>query len=168
VDLRKERSEAICRRCSALPEYKEAETVLLYCAVGSEADLMPLARTALSEGKTVAFPKCGEGGRMSFYSVTELSCLVPGKYGIPEPPEKAPVLSFYGAVCFVPALSFDVEGYRLGYGGGYYDRFLADFCGVSIGVTFDDTLAERLPREKYDKKTDYIVTESKVKKTIED
>lgn len=158
----------ICEKCAALTEFKKADTVLLYFAKGSEADIAPLAELGWKTGKTVGYPRCREGGIMEFFSVSDFSDFEKGFYGIMEPKRDAPLCPTINAVCFVPALSFDLDGYRLGYGGGYYDRFLSDFSGTTVGIAFEGCLAERLPREKFDKKTDYIITESRVKKTIED
>lgn len=160
-------SERICNSCLSLPEYKNADTVLLYFASGSEADLVILAKNALAAGKIVGYPRVEGKGQMSFYRVFSLSQLEAGYYGIREPKNDAPPCPIAGAVCFVPAIAFDKRGYRLGYGGGFYDRFLENFKGVSVGITYEETLHECLPTETHDKKTDYIITEKRVNKTIE-
>lgn len=161
-------SQRICESCSALSEYRRAKAVLLYFARGSEADLAALAKKALAEGKLVAYPRVEGAGLMVFRTVKKLSELSEGYYGIREPSANAPLCPLNEAICFVPALAFDENGFRLGYGGGFYDRFLADFKGCSVGIAFDATLSECLVCEAHDKKTNYIITESKVKKTIED
>ncbi len=163
-----EYSREICEKCAALPEFQNADTVLLYFAKGSEADLAPLAEIGWKMGKTVGYPRCLDRESMEFFKVSDFSDLEKGYFGIMEPKIDAPLCSLENAVCFVPALSFDSFGYRLGYGGGYYDRFLARFSGCSVGIAYEECLAERLPREEFDKKTDYIITESRVKRTIED
>lgn len=163
-----EYSRLICERCADLDEFKRADTVLLYFAKGSEVDLSSLAETALGRGKRVAYPRCGGEGKMEFYKISSLSELEKGSFGIMEPPADAPFYGEDGAICFVPALAFDSEGFRLGWGGGYYDRYLAGFGGTKVGVAYDICVADKLPRGKYDIKTDYIITESKVKRIIED
>ncbi len=163
-----EYSKEICEKCAALPEFGKADTVLLYYAKGSEADLASLADIAWKMGKTVGYPRCLDRENMEFFKVFDFSDLEKGYFGIMEPKIDAPLCPLENAVCFVPALSFDLDGYRLGYGGGYYDRFLKSFSGCSVGISFEECLAERLPREEFDKKTDYIITERRVKKAIED
>ena len=84
-------------------------------------------------------------------------------YGIPEPPEHLPeITDFNGAFCVVPALAFSKNGQRLGYGGGYYDRFLSDFDGVSAGLCYSDFFINKLPAEKHDIALDIIVSEKGV------
>ena len=163
-----EYSLEICKKCAALPEFRKADTVLLYFAKGSEADLSSLFEIALKTGKRVAYPRCLDRERMEFFEIFSLSDLEKGYYGIMEPKSGCPACTFENAVCFVPALSFDLDGYRLGYGGGYYDRFLSDFFGTTVGIAFEKCISEKLPREEFDKKTDYIITERRVKRTIED
>ncbi|MBE6587519.1 MAG: 5-formyltetrahydrofolate cyclo-ligase [Ruminococcaceae bacterium] len=164
---RAEYSRRICERCGSLAEFLDARTVLLYFPKGSEVDLSSLARIALESGKTVGFPRCVDRENMVFHKVVDLSELESGYYGIMESPASAPLCETRGSIVFVPALSFDSFGYRLGYGGGYYDRFLSEFSGTAVGVTYEACLAESLPREVHDKKTDYIITESQVKRTVE-
>ena len=163
-----EYSQKICKACASLEEFQKADTVLLYFAKGSEADLSSLCEIALREGKRVAYPRCLDRERMEFFEISSLSDLEKGYFGIMEPKIDAPKCSFENAVCFVPALAFDLEGYRLGYGGGYYDRYLSDFSGTKVGVAYDDCVTDKLPRGEHDIKTDYIITESRVKRIIED
>ena len=83
-----------------------------------------------------------------------------GAYSIPEPRADAEVFSHRRhALCIVPALAFDRRGFRLGYGGGYYDKFLKEFDGVSLGVTYDALIADKLPTGVYDVPVDVIITE---------
>lgn len=163
-----EYSLEICKACATLEEFRGADTVLLYFAKGSEVDLSTLAAQAFDMGKCVAYPRCLKDGEMTFHKISSFEELKKGAFGIMEPSADAPICEDMEGICFVPALAFDPEGFRLGWGGGYYDRYLADFKGIKIGVAYDVCVAERLPREKYDIKTDYIITESRVKRIIED
>ena len=162
-------SRIICERCADIDGFKRADAVLLYFAKGSEVDLSALAELALDMGKCVAYPRCSGKGEMTFHKISSLDELKEGSFGIMEPLEGSPLCDCDNGrtVCFVPALAYDKEGFRLGWGGGYYDRFLADFQGCKIGVTYAACVADKLPRGEYDIKTDYIVTESQVKRTIE-
>jgi 5-formyltetrahydrofolate cyclo-ligase len=140
--------------------YKNASKILVYVSVNDEADTIEIIRYALNDGKTVAVPFCVDD-KMEFLIINSLSDLSEGKFGIPTAdPEKCAVLSdFEGALCVVPALSFDIYGNRLGYGGGLYDRFLNRKNVVSLGLTYERCLCGAIPREKHDIKIDYILTE---------
>ena len=97
---------------------------------------------------------------MSFFSIRGSQDLDPGAYGIPEPlaacQEVRPTAR---SLCLVPALAFDRQGGRIGYGGGYYDRFLAAFPGTAVGLVRADFLADCLPAEPFDQKVKYLVTQ---------
>ncbi len=144
-----------------LPEFHSARTLLLYFPLPQEINLIPVFNYARQRGINCAFPRCGEkAGEMEFYITDDLNGLSPGKYGIREPlPSARQVTDFHRALIFVPALAFDREGYRLGYGGGYYDRFLAAHSVPSVGIAYEDFIVDSLPRDKYDCAVDYVVTE---------
>ena len=144
-----------------LPAFHAAHTLLFYFPLPHEISLIPVFNYARERGIDCAFPRCGEAaGEMSFYYVDELDNLAVGKYGIREPRSDARLVTdFSDALVFVPALAFDRAGYRVGYGGGYYDRFLAAHPVASIGVTYEEFLVDSLPRDEYDMAVDTIVTE---------
>ena len=97
---------------------------------------------------------------LSFRLVSSLSELSPGAYGIFEPTADAPFAeNDFLTLCVVPAVSFDRFGFRLGYGKGFYDRFLADFHGKSVGLIDSRLLTDSLPRDEFDKSVDLIITE---------
>ena len=144
-----------------LPAFHTARTLLFYFPLPHEISLIPVFNYAREQGIDCAFPRCGQqAGDMDFYYVDDLDELAAGKYGIREPRADARLVTdFSDAAVFVPALAFDREGYRLGYGGGYYDRFLAAHNVISVGVTYEDFLVDSLPRGEYDMAVDSIVTE---------
>jgi len=147
----------------SLELYKNAECVIIYAATKGEIDLFPLFYKAKSDKKKVAFPRCFEERQMKFYEVSDLSELEKGKYGLLEPKITLPQREFKPTdLCIVPAIAYDKEGYRLGYGGGYYDVFLKYFVGTSFGAVYDFLLFDRLPRHRNDKNVNLIVTERKV------
>ena len=152
---------ALCEQIISLASFRFADTVLMYYPVKGEIDITPIATEALKRGKRVAFPVCEpESCTMIYRYVSSLDELRRGCYSIPEPTADAPI--FEGAVsalCIVPALAFDREGFRLGYGKGYYDRFLKTFEGKSLGAVYSDFLRDTLPRGYYDRAVDIIVTE---------
>ncbi len=151
----------ICDAISSLACFRFANTVLLYSPIGSEIDVTPLADLVLSQGKRIAYPVCDkESSEMVFRYVADLSELENGAYSIWEPKSDAPEFQFErNSLCVVPALSFDKKGYRLGYGKGYYDRFLKKFEGTTLGAVYDDLLSDELPRGYYDVSVGIIITE---------
>ncbi len=126
---------------------------------------MQLINHCLRLGKKLACPRCNDmDGHMSFYYVNSSSCLQTGSYSILEPtgdclPVEEDVLTDGKTVCIVPGLSFDSFGMRLGYGKGYYDRFLRSFGGRSIGLCYESFLSDRLPTAEHDIGVDIIITE---------
>ena len=164
-DYKKASDKKLIDSLLSLPQFKNAKTILTFFPVGSEPSILAIAEESLALGKQVAFPLCHpEGPYMTFHSVDSLAALTLGNYGIPEPAETLPTVSdFTDALCVVPALAFDRSGFRLGYGKGYYDRFLCSFGGISVGLVYDELLFEELPRDKYDEKVDIIITEKEVR-----
>ena len=158
---RREASEEMARRVAVHPEFCERDLILGYYPVGEEIDLVSLWEKTLSMGKRLAFPRCTEN-TLRFYEVCALSELTSAEFGIPAPSLDAKeVTDFFGALCVVPALSCDKAGVRMGYGGGFYDRFLQHAEGVyTICCVFDDLFsAEPLVREAHDVCMDTIITE---------
>ena len=152
---------------SRLEVLKTANVLLFYFPLPHEISLLPIFDYARRQGIPCAFPRCGDKkGEMDFYLISDLDELAVGAYGIREPKQDAQRISdFSDAVVFVPALAFDREGYRLGYGGGYYDRFLSAHRVTSVGVTYEDFLTDSLPRDPYDQAVNFIVTEQALHQT---
>ena len=164
----KERDEKICSLATSLVSFKYADVILLYAPIKSEIDVIPIFHEAIKRGKRVAFPRCNvEERTMKFHFVESLGELSPCAYGIREPSEDAPVFDpdkeRGSAVCYVPGLAFDVCGYRLGYGKGYYDKFMHTFNGCTIGVVYSDFILNSLPKGRFDKHCDVILTEKGLK-----
>ncbi len=159
-EQRAAQSRAICAHILQDPTYINASCVLLYAAKGDEIDLSAVARDAWELGKTVAYPRClDKTGSMAFYVVDTPARLVEGSFGILEPSEDClPWQPTSDALCILPALAVDVFGNRLGYGKGYYDRFLADFEGVSACAVYACGAAQRLPAEEHDLPVAYVIT----------
>lgn len=157
----------IADRFLTLPQYREAKTVLFYASLPLEIDTFSLMEQAFSDGKTVAAPRCVPGTReMEFYILRDMHDLAPGAFGVSEPKadfcEKLTDLS--RGLCVVPALGFARDGYRLGYGKGYYDRFLARFSGDTVGLVYDACLKDRLPHDNFDCRVQQILTENQILK----
>jgi 5-formyltetrahydrofolate cyclo-ligase len=174
-NVRTAAEKAIHKQLFELPAWQNAPLVCGYTAIGSEINMAPVWNRAMSDGKDYALPVTlsdAAEGRMTFRRMTGTAPieLFPARFGIPEPPETCPVLplqDYAGALILVPGLVFDDSGYRLGYGGGYYDRFLADLRAASIPVTtvglaFSCCRTQTLPREAFDLPVDCIIDERRV------
>lgn len=144
-----------------------ADTALLYASFGSEVNTWKIADMLIKKGIAVAFPRCGEGNSMTFHIVGSLRDLMDapgGKYGICEPDIDLPQPEItHRTVCVVPGLAFTVKGGRLGYGGGYYDRFLAENSGIfTIAPAYEAVVADELPAEEHDIQINAIITEERL------
>lgn len=157
------KDELIAGRLFELPCYKSANTMLCYVSFGSEINTDSIINRALEDGKTVAVPYCNnKQGDMEFYIINSPDNLKPGTYGILEPDINSckRLEDFEKSIIIVPGLSFDNEGYRIGYGGGYYDRFLAKHSIKSVGLCYSELLNDKLPRESFDLPIDILITEN--------
>lgn len=152
--------QALTEQFLAHPEVEKAQTVLLYYGVGTEIDTKPIIEAMLKAGKTVCLPKCLEEKQMQAQVITGFEDLKPDAYNIPAPVESCPVKQREELdLILVPGLCFDSHGSRLGQGGGYYDRYLEDYEGVTIGLCREDFLQAYLPREPLDEWVKYVLTE---------
>ena len=154
---------AILSHLTSSNHYRNCKTLLCYVSTASEVDTRTLIERALSDGKRVAVPYCIDGTRdLHFYLIGGLHELIPRTFGVLEPvPEKSrKLVDFSASMCIVPGLCFDRAGYRLGYGGGYYDRFLNKYGGISVGICHHQFLRQHLVRGRYDVACQYIITES--------
>ena len=170
IEERHRRDEAICHVAEGLVSFRYAEYVLLYAATEGEIDVNAIAELALEKGKKVCFPRCDKKTHtMTYHRVNSLDELAVDSYGILEPAEDAPVYEpdkdTGAAVCFVPGLVYDKAGYRLGYGKGFYDRYLSAFSGCTIGVVYSDYILPVVPRGRVDVSVDILLTEKGVKIT---
>ncbi|MDE7289258.1 MAG: 5-formyltetrahydrofolate cyclo-ligase [Oscillospiraceae bacterium] len=167
ADIKKVRDEKILYKLTSLPVYKDCETVLTYVSTPIEVDTRMLITKALSDGKKVAVPKCIKGTRdMEFYLINSFDDLEEGSFSVLEPiPEKCvPLKQINKAICIVPALAYDRYGYRLGYGKGYYDRFLSSYKNIfKIGFGYCCCTETKLNHGRYDIPVDFLVTEKYVK-----
>lgn len=139
--------------------YNMADTVFLYVSTPQEIDTKRLISHSLSLGKIVAVPRCAQKGKMDFFIIENCDDLQKGAYGIFEPkPYTKKASQTENTLCIVPGLSFDLSGNRLGYGGGYYDRFLPGFPGKTVGLCYEETLCQKLPCGQYDVPVAAVVT----------
>jgi len=153
----------------ALHCLRQASTLLAYLPKGSEPNLRPLIAACRQRGLAIAYPRCEEEkGVMTFRLIEDEGReLIPGRYGLYEPREDTPLYRptpHVRDLCILPGLLFDETGGRLGYGGGYYDRFLCDFTGIRVGITYGAMLRrEGLPRGRFDLPVHLLITEKGVK-----
>ena len=149
----------------AFPLFANAPLVLTYVSLPNEVGTHDIVSKVLREGRRVAVPRvCPRSHTMSFHEIFSLDELEPSTRGILEPGADTPLLSkpseLVGSVCLVPGLVFDGNGHRVGYGGGYYDRYLAFYPGDKIGLARTGMVSSNpLPAEKNDVAMDFIATE---------
>ena len=153
--------ESLFRRFLALPQIESARTVLLYHGMDTEPDTVRLLSPLWDMGKQVCLPRCLPGNQMEARLVQRDSTLVRHPYGMLEPGPDCPLIPPDQIdLVLVPGLAFDRSGGRLGRGGGYYDRWLAGFSGVTAALCRDGLLMESIPRLPHDLGVNLVVTET--------
>lgn len=153
---RDERDETIIHKVLSLPVWQQAHTVALTLSLDLEVNTRPLIDAALEAGKSVLVPKVTKQG-LTFHEIKTFSELHPGVMGILEPTTMESDLDI--DVCIVPGRVFDRSGYRIGWGGGYYDRFLATYDGATIAIAYGVQVLDEIPIEPHDIPVELIVTE---------
>ena len=163
---KKSLDSAIRRRLLATYQYRECKVLLIYASTEIEVDTYGIIRHALKSGRRVALPRCIKGTRdMTFHYITDVAQLKPGSFGVMEPTEELPKWQpADGGLAVVPALMLDSFGYRLGYGGGYYDRFLSGFAGETVGLTYSGNYCCRINHGRYDVPLGAVLTDKFVRK----
>ena len=157
--------KAVQKRFLESYDYKNCRNILLYVSGEIEVDTHLIMDFSFGR-KNVYCPKCHSRDiGMDFYKINSIDQLEKGMYGIYEPCDGLPEWEksdCENTIIVVPGLSFDKKGYRLGFGKGYYDRFLEDFQALKIGLCYENCLCENLPADKNDVKTDKLVTEKMI------
>lgn len=158
--------DRITQKLLAISEYVEATTVLTYVSVSSEVSTRMFIECALRDGKTVAVPRCLPGHCLEFVAIASLEQLVAAPFNLLEPAKELPAVTEdqkNNSICIVPALLVDTKGYRLGYGAGFYDRFLSTYSGKKICLAYQQNLSKtELPHTEFDVAVDMVITESEV------
>lgn len=160
--IKKNWDEKIFDRIISLDAYKKAENILCYFSVNGEVDTKKIICHSLETGKKVYLPKVTAEEKMDFYRIFSLSEPVAGYMGIPEPNANSEKFVDCEAFCILPGLCFTEEGCRLGYGGGYYDRYLQDRNLQTYALAYDIFVVKSIPCSRKDKKADYILTPESV------
>lgn len=156
-----EKNDRIYKRLIATQQYRRAKTVVVYVSKELEVDTRRLMEHCMGRRQTGGCtPLCGKHTTDEDAPVGSMEDLEEGAYGILEPYSNLPVLEdTTNAICIVPAFCNDYRGYRVGYGGGYYDRYLSTFQGVKIGVNYSDCVRPKLIGGRYDVPVDLLVTD---------
>lgn len=159
-EYRQSAGARITSKVLARDAFRNAETVFCYVSVPPEPDTRRLIAEALKAGKTVCVPRCRGAGEMDAVPIRSLSELKEGRYGIPVPEDAAePCDRTRIDLCVVPCLSAGTDGTRLGHGGGYYDRFLAETKTEKLCLCYREMLTEGIPTEETDIRADAVVTD---------
>lgn len=166
AEERQRKSLAITARILALPEFADARNVFAYVSFRSEAETLPLIAHCLKNGIRVSVPlTLAKEHRLLAHAITDvIRDLVPGYCGIPEPLQTLPLVDPASIeVVVAPGSVFDVHGGRLGYGGGFYDRFLQNAApqALRIGLAFDLQVVATVPLKSHDQPLDYLITETR-------
>ena len=161
-DIRQKLDKKLCKSFLSLDEYKNCDALFTFVSGAIECDTKRIIAQAFADGKKVAVPRCiNKSGEMEFYYISSFDDLVRGMYNISEPDvsrcQKAE--SYENALCIVPGLCFDYQHYRVGFGKGYYDRFLDEFSGISAGICYSKYIVSEVPKGAFDRNTDILVTE---------
>lgn len=168
-EIKDQKDTAIAAQVRRLWQYQRNNVLLIYVSTSIEVDTFRIIRQAFEDGKRVAVPRCVPDTRnMEFYYIRSTDELSPGMFGVLEP--NADPACLYreneGGLCIVPAFSYDWCGYRLGYGKGYYDRFLSRFEGNMVGICYSDCVQRSLPHGRFDRPVELLVTENYLRRTI--
>lgn len=167
--VKEKKDAAIRQNLLSLKQYQACQTLLTFVSSPIEVDTRVLIRQALQNGKRVAVPYCVEGTRqMEFYYIRSMQDLAPRTFGVLEPVAERceRMRETSQSICIVPGLGFDWYGFRLGYGKGYYDRFLSSYTGFTIGISYEGCMRQRLPHGFYDLPVDLLVTEKRRKRPL--
>lgn len=150
-------SSRLCRLFLAHPLYQRARTIYGYLPYNQEVRTVPLLEQALRDGKRIAVPKI-YGDEMRFIYLDDLTRVGIGYCKIPEPLEDGPVADDPTALVLMPGLVFDPQGHRIGYGGGFYDKFLANEpLHPTIALCYDFQMVEQLDTEEFDVPVDCVL-----------
>ena len=154
-------SRSICAHLLAMPEYQAASAVFCFVGTDHEIDTRPILAHALAAGKRLSVPRCTGPGIMELRQLRSLEELSTGAYGIPEPPESAPVMNPDDVdLAILPCLTCSHLGQRLGQGGGYYDRFLSNYRGGTVLLCREKLIREEIPLEPHDYPIPWVLTET--------
>ena len=153
--------DALFEKFLSLPQVEEAQTVFAFWGIpGKEPDTACLIGELIRRGKTVGLPRMLPDHRMEVRRYDPDKPLMTVSFGISEPGEDCPLLAREEiGLALAPAVCYDRRGFRLGFGGGYYDRWLEGFSGVTVGLCREAVLQDRVPTQAHDARVDILLTE---------
>ena len=157
--------EAVFSNILRMREYKSSGTIFVYVSTDIEVDTRQIIIHALQNGKKVAVPRCIDGTReMLFHYITSFDDLESGTFGVEEPKETCEIaVGSPSDLMLVPALIIDYDGFRIGYGKGYYDRYIAQFTGRLAGLCYNDNFKRQIHRGRFDIPVNVIVTDTGIR-----
>ena len=156
----READQRIAKRLFGLEEWQKAQVIFCYVGTGREIDTSGIIARGLADGKRVGVPLCTGPGVMEVRKIDGKDCLVPGFHGILEPKRECPLMEPEEiGLAVVPGLSFTADGIRLGYGGGYYDRYLPRVRGIKLALCREECMSVSLPAQAHDMPMDLVLTE---------
>lgn len=157
ADEIEQRSAELARLFLATDAYRKAQTIYGYLPYNQEVRTVPMLEQALRDGKRVAVPKC-YGDEMKFIYLEDLSRVEKGYANIPEPIDDGPVADDPHALVLMPGLAFDPQGHRIGYGGGFYDKFLArEPEHPTLALCYEFQMMDHLETEAHDLPVDCVL-----------
>jgi 5-formyltetrahydrofolate cyclo-ligase len=153
-------SKQIQKNLKRIEAYRTAQTIASYYSIGSEVKTQDIMQEIISDGKTLALPKVN-GNALVFYNVKKFEDLEEGEFGIMEPKQNCSVVDKFDII-LVPAVAMTRTGQRLGYGKGFYDRFLAGKNITSVALTYSKLVVKHIPKSNNDVPIHWVVTEDQV------
>ena len=156
VKEKEKQDNIIFNKVINLQEYKQSDLILIYVSLKDEVDTIKLIKYSLKISKKVAVPKC-ECDDIVFYYINSLEDLEEGKFGILEPKINKVVEDFDNSICIIPGVAFDKQNNRIGYGRGFYDRFLENYRGIKIGLTYKECICDKIDVNENDIKMDKVI-----------
>ena len=152
-----EKSKSLADQFLATEAYRNAKILYGYMSYNQEVRTLPILEQALRDGKRVAIPKCC-GSDMRFIYMDDLSRTEKSSFGIPEPIADGPVADDRSALVLMPGLAFDLRGHRIGYGGGFYDRFLAaEPDHPTVALCYEFQVLDHLETAEFDVPVDLVL-----------
>lgn len=159
IEGKTQKSNDIFNKIINLDIYKSSKTVGIYYSMDDEVSTISLIDYSLKLGKEVCLPRVLNNNEMKFYKITDRNNLSKSKYGVLEPTNNNLVNPKTIDLMIIPGVVFSKELYRIGYGSGYYDRYLLKTNSYKIGLSFKETLVDFVPHDEYDVKLDLIITD---------
>ena len=157
---REKKSRKIYEKLCKNTVFCNAETIFFFAGYGSEVKTLFMIEDMLKSGKSIALPRVISKTEMRFFKIDSLENLIDGYKGIPEPEEKCPEIEESDLI-LMPGVAFDTDRNRIGYGRGYYDRFISESARTvrTIAICFDEQIVEKVPVNENDLRPELIITD---------